>query len=155
SAALTESSLTFGSQAVSAFQQILDQITSAMTLPENPVELRDPAQRSVNRQYRIEMERTRLRHNVSGVTREALWLAYLQQLSHLANLQEHWKLLDDLYRSLGPLGPATVVVDIGGHTDLVQVMTVNQTYRARHRGGTQELPPKLVDLGRSRESLLA
>ena len=127
-----------------------------MTLPENPVELRDQAQRSVNRQRRIEMERTRLRHNVSGVTREALWLAYLQQLSHLANLQEHWKLLDDLYRSLGPLDPATVVVDIdGGHTDLVQVMMVNQTYRARHRGWTQELPPNLVELGRSRESLLA
>ena len=156
SAALTESSLTFGSQAVSAFQQILDQITSAMTLPENPVELRDLAQRSVNRQHRIEMERTRLRHNVSGVTRETLWLAYLQQLSHLADLQEHWKLLDDLYRSLGPLDPATVVVDIeGGHTDLVQVMMVNQTYRARHRGGIQELPPNLVQLGRSRESLLA
>ena len=155
-AAPTESSLTYGSQSASVFQQILDQIASVMTLPENPVELRDQAQRSVNRQRRIEMERTRLRHNVSGVTREALWLTYLQQLSHLANLQEHWKLLDDLYRSLGPLDPATVVVDIdGGHTDLVQVMMVNQTYRARHRGWTQELPPNLVELGRSRESLLA
>jgi SAM-dependent methyltransferase len=32
---------------------------------------------------------------------------------------------------------------------------VNQTYRARYRGWTQEPPPSLVELGRSRESLLA
>jgi len=155
SSTLTDSSLTFGSQSVAAFQRILDQITSAMTLPENPVELQDQAQRSLNRQRRIEMERTRLRHNVSLVTREALWLAYLLQLPQLANLHEHWKLLDDLYRSLSPLDPGTVVVDIdGGHTDLGRVMMVNQTYRARYRGWTQEPPPHFVGLGRSRDSLL-
>jgi PAS domain S-box-containing protein len=154
-ATLTDSSLTFGSQSVAAFQRILDQITSAMTLPENPVELQDQAQRSLNRQRRIELERTRLRHNVSRVTRGALWLAYLQQLPQLTNFHEHWKLLDDLYRSLGPLDPGTVVVDIdGGHADLGRVMMVNQTYRARHRGWTQEPPPHFVGLGRSRDSLL-
>lgn len=155
-AALTESDITFGSQPVAAFQQILDQITSAIPCPENPVELRDQAQRSLNRQRRIEMERTRLRHNVSGVTREALRLAYLQQLPQLADLHEQWRLQDDLYRSLAPLDPATLVVDLdGNHTDLARVMMVNQTYRARHRGWTQGPPPSLVELGRSRESLLA
>jgi hypothetical protein len=155
-AALTESDLTFGSQPVAAFQQILEQITSAIPCPENPVELRDQAQRSLNRQRRIEMERTRLRHNVSNVTREALRLAYLQQLPQLADLHEQWRLQDDLYRSLGPLDPATLIVDIdGNHTDLARVIMVNQTYRARYRGWTQEPPPSLVELGRSRESLLA
>jgi PAS domain S-box-containing protein len=155
-AALTESDLTFGSQPVAAFEQILDLITSVIPRPENPVELRDQAQRSLNRQRRLEMERTRLSHNVSGVTREALRLAYLQQLPQLADLHEQWRLLDDLYRSLGPLDPATVVVDIdGNHTDLARVMMVNQTYRARYRGWTQGRPPSLVELGRSRESLLA
>ena len=154
-AALTEPHMTFGSPSVVAFQQILDQLTSGMTLPENPVELQDQAQRSLNRQRRIEMERTRLCHGVSGATREALWLAYLQQLPHLANLHQHWKLMDDLYRSLGPLDPSTVVVDIdGSNTDLVRVMMVNQTYRARYRGRSQEPPPNLVELGRSREPLL-
>jgi len=154
-AVLTESCLSFGSPAVAAFRQILDQIASAMTLPENPVELQEQAERSLNRQRRIEMERTCLRHGVSGVTREALWLAYLQQLPHLANLHEHWKLMDDLYRSLGPLDPSTVIVDIdGSNTDLVRVMLVNQTYRARYRERTQEPPPKLVELGRTRGSLL-
>ena len=154
-ATLTEPSLTFGSQPVAAFQRILEQITSAMTLPGIPVDLQDQAQRSLNRQRRIEMERTRLRHNVSHVAREALWLAYLQQLPQLANLHEYWKLLDDLYRSLGPLDPGTAVVDInGGHSDLGRVMMVNQAYRARHRRWTQERPSHFVGLGRSRESLL-
>jgi PAS domain S-box-containing protein len=155
-AALTESRLTFGSQSVTAFQQILDQITSVTTLHENPVELRDQAQRSLNRQRRNEMERIRLHHHVSGVTREALWLAYHQQLPQLADLPAQWRLLDDLYRSLGPLDPATVVVEIdGSEIEFVRVMMVNQAYRARHRGWTQEPPPNLVGLGRSRESLLA
>lgn len=151
---LTEPGLTLGPEPVSAFQQILEQITFAITLPPNPIELRDEAQRSLSRQRRIELERTRLRHNVSHVTREALWLAYLQQIPQLGNLHEYWKLLDDLYRSLGPLDPGTIVVDIGaGHSDLARVMMVNQAYRARHRGWAQRPPPHFVGLGRSHESL--
>ncbi len=151
---LTEARLTVRYQPASAFQQILEQITAAMTLPGNPVELQEEAQRSFSRQRRIEIERTRLRHNVSHVTREALWLAYLQQLPQLANLHEYWKLLDDLYRSLSPLDPGITVVDIGaGHSDLARVMMVNQAYRARHHGWTQGPPPHFVGLGRSRESL--
>lgn len=154
STTLTEPRLTVGSHPVSAFQQILEQITAVMTLPGNPVELQEEAQRSLSRQRRIEIERTRLRHNVSHVTREALWLAYQQQLPQLANLHEYWKLLDDLYRSLSPLDPGTTVVDIGaGHSDLARVMMVNQAYRARHHGWTQGPPPHFVGLGRSRESL--
>lgn len=153
--ALTDSHLAFGSPSLAAFQRILDQITSAMALPENPVEFQDQAQRSLNRQRRIEMERTRLRHGVSSATRETLWLAYLRQLPHLAKLHEHWKLMDDLYQSLAPLDPSSVVVDIdGGNTELVRVMMVNQSYRARYRGKSQEPPPNLVEVGRSRESLV-
>jgi SAM-dependent methyltransferase len=56
---------------------------------------------------------------------------------------------------LGPLDPGTAVVNInGGHSDLGRVMMVNQAYRARYRGWTQEPPPHFVGLGRSRESLL-
>jgi SAM-dependent methyltransferase len=141
-------------EAIAAFQPILEQVAAAMNIQVRPVELGHEIHRAPVRQHRVELERTRLRHNVSQMTREALWQAYQQQLPQLANLHEHWKFLDDLYRSLTPLDPGTIVMDIGsGHDELARVMMVNQAYRARHRGWVQEAPPEFVALGRSRDSL--
>jgi ubiquinone/menaquinone biosynthesis C-methylase UbiE len=106
------------------------------------------------RQQRIEMERTRLRHNLSQITRKALRIAYLQQQSQLGNLHEYWKLLDDLYRLLNPLKPGSVLVDVGvSHGDLLRTTMVNQAYRSRQRGWSPERPVHVVGLEDSQDSL--
>jgi ubiquinone/menaquinone biosynthesis C-methylase UbiE len=106
------------------------------------------------RQQRIEMERTRLRHNLSQITREALRVTHLQQLPQLGNLHEHWKLLDDLYRLLSPLEPGSMLVDVGvGHGDLVRATMINQAYRSRQRGWSPQPPIHVIGLERSRDSL--
>jgi len=136
-----------------AFQKILEQIAATVSLPDVPAEFRAHTCRMLARQQRIEMERTRLRHNLSQIAREALRVAHLQ-LSQLGNLHEHWKLLDDLYRLLSPLDPGSMLVDVGvGHGDLVRATMVNQAYRSRQRGWSPERPVQLIGLEHSQDSL--
>ena len=61
-----------------AFQKILEQIAATVSLPTIPVEFRAQTRRMLARQQRIEMERTRLHHNLSQIAREALRVAHLQ-----------------------------------------------------------------------------
>jgi ubiquinone/menaquinone biosynthesis C-methylase UbiE len=136
-----------------AFQKILEQIAATVSLPTIPVEFRAQTRRMLARQQRIEMERTRLHHNLSQIAREALRVAHLQ-LSQLGNLHEHWKLLDDLYRLLSPLNPGSMLVDVGvGHGDFVRATMVNQAYRSRQRGWSPERPVQLIGLEHSQDSL--
>jgi PAS domain S-box-containing protein len=137
-----------------AFRQILEQIAATVSLPIIPAEFRTHTRPMLARQQRIEMERTRLRHNLSQITREALMVAHLQQLSQLGNLHEYWKLLDDLYRLLSPLEPGAMLADVGvGHGDLVRATMVNQAYRSRQRGWSPERPVHVIGLGHSHDSL--
>ncbi len=137
-----------------AFRQIMEQIAATVSLPTIPAEFRAHTRHMLARQQRIEMERTRLRHNLSQITREALRVAHLQQLPQLGNLHEHWKLLDDLYRLLSPLEPGSMLVDVGvGHGDLLQAMMVNQTYRSRQHGWSPERPVHVIGLGHFQDSL--
>lgn len=137
-----------------AFRQILEQIAATVSLPPTPAEFSEHARHALNRQQRIEMERTRLRHNLSHITREALWVAHLQQLPQLGNLPEYWKLLDDLYRLLSPLEPGSLLLDAEvGHGDLLRATMVNQAYRARQRGWSPKPPVHAIGVGRSHDSL--
>ena len=137
-----------------AFRQILEQIVATVSLPTISAEFRAHTRHMLARQQRIEMERTRLRHNLSQITRETLRIAHLQQLPQLGNLHEHWKLLDDLYRLLSPLEPGSMLVDVGvGHGDLVRATMVNQTYRSRQRGWSPERPVHVIGLEHSQDLL--
>jgi|CXWL01.1.fsa_nt_gi PAS domain S-box-containing protein len=151
---LTGQELPFNEQHPLAFRQILEQIAIAVSLPAVPAEFSLQARDMLARQQRIELERTRLRHNLSQITREALRVAHLQQLTQLGNLHEYWKLLDDLYRLLSPLEPGSMLMDVGvGHGDLVRATMVNQAYRSRQRGWSPERPVHVIGLGHSHESL--
>ena len=137
-----------------AFRQILEQIAAAVSLPTIPAEFRAHTRHMLARQQRIEMERTRLRHNLSQITRGALRVAHMQQLPQLGNLHEHWKLLDDLYRLLSPLEPGSMLVDVGvGHGDLLRATMVNLAYRSRQRGWSPERPVHGIGLEHSQDSL--
>jgi PAS domain S-box-containing protein len=137
-----------------AFRQILEQIAATVSLPTIPAEFHAHTRQVLARQQRIEMERTRLRHNLSQIARESLRVAYLQQLSQLGHLHEHWKLLDDLYRLLSPLEPGSMLVDVGvGHGDLVRATMVNQTYRSRQRGWSPARPVQVIGLEYSQDAL--
>src|SRR6267143_5925427 len=136
-----------------AFQKILEQIATTVSLPTNPAEFSAQTRRMLARQQRIEMERTRLHHNISQIAREALRVAHLQLLQ-LGNLLEHWKLLDDLYRLLSPLNPGSMLADVGvGHGDFVRATMGNQAYRSRQRGWSPERPVQLIGLEPSQDSL--
>ncbi|NOT95069.1 MAG: methyltransferase domain-containing protein, partial [Nitrospira sp.] len=151
---LTGQELPLNEQHPLAFRQILEQIAIAISLPAVPAEFSLQARDMLARQQRIELERTRLRHNLSQITREALRVAHLQQLTQLGNLHEYWKLLDDLYRLLSPLEPGSMLMDVGvGHGDLVRATMVNQAYRSRQRGWSPERPVHVIGLGHSHESL--
>ena len=146
--------LPLNEQHPAAFRQILEQIASIVSLPTAPAEFRAHTRLMLARQQRIEMERTRLRHNLSQITREALRVAHLQHLPQLGNLHEYWKVLDDLYRLLSPLEPGFMLVDVGvGHGDLVRATMVNQAYRSRQRGWSPEHPVHVIGLGNSQDSL--
>ncbi|MGH7181404.1 MAG: PilZ domain-containing protein, partial [Nitrospiraceae bacterium] len=137
-----------------AFQQILEQIAATVSLPTVSADFRTQTQYMPARQQRIEMERTRLRHNLSQITREALRTAHLQQLPQLGNLHEHWHLLDNLYRLLSPLEPGSMLVDVGvGQGDLVRATMINQAYRSRQREWSQEQPAHMIGLEHSQDLL--
>jgi ubiquinone/menaquinone biosynthesis C-methylase UbiE len=154
SAPLIGQDLPLNEQHPPAFRQILEQIAATVSLPTIPAEFRAHTRQMLARQQRIEMERTRLRHNLSQITREALRVAHLQQLPQLGNLHEHWKLLDDLYRLLSPLEPGSMLVDVGvGHGDLLRATMVNQAYRSRQRGWSPERPVQVIGLEHSQDSL--
>ncbi len=136
-----------------AFRQVLEQIAATVSLPTIPAEFQAHTRRMLAHQQRIEMERTRLRHNLSQIAREALRVAHLQ-LPQLGNLHEHWKLLDDLYRLLSPLEPGSMLADVGvGHGDLVRATMVNQAYRSRQRGWSPKRPVQVIGLEHSQDSL--
>jgi ubiquinone/menaquinone biosynthesis C-methylase UbiE len=154
-APLSGQDLPLNEQHPPVFRQILEQIAIAVSLPTIPAEFRAHTRHMLARQQRIELERTRLRHNLSQITREALRVAHLQQLPQLGNLHEHWKLLDDLYRLLSPLEPGYTLVDVGvGHGDLVRATMINQAYRSRQRGWSPERPVRVIGLGRSQDLLM-
>ncbi|NWF72157.1 MAG: PilZ domain-containing protein [Nitrospirae bacterium] len=138
-----------------AFQQILEQIAATVSLPTISADFPTQTHYMPARQHSIEMERTRLRHNLSQITREALRVAHLQQLPQLGNLHEHWHLLDDLYRFISPLKPGSILVDVGvGQGDLARATMINQTYRSRQRGWSQEQPAHMIGLEHSQDSLI-
>ena len=154
SAPLIGQDLPLNEQHPPTFRQILEQIAATVSLPTIPAEFRAHTRQMLARQQRIEMERTRLRHNLSQITREALRTAHLQQLPQLGNLHEHWKLLDDLYRLLSPLEPGSILVDVGvGHGDLLRATMVNQAYRSRQRGWSPERPVHAIGLGHFQDPL--
>jgi PAS domain S-box-containing protein len=154
-APLTGQSLPLHDQHPPAFRQVREEIAVAVSLTTVPAEFHPHTRRTLARQQRIEMERTRLRHSLSQMTRKALRIAYLQQLSQLGNLPEYWKLLDDLYRLLNPLDPGSVLLDVGvGHGDLLRATMVNQAYRSRQRGWSPERPVHVIGLEDSQDSLM-
>jgi PAS domain S-box-containing protein len=137
-----------------AFQQILEHIASVLAISVAQPELDPSAYRALARQLRVEQEHTRLRHNCSQISREALCAAHLQQLPQLGNLHEYRKLLDDLYGLLSPLDPGTATVDADiGPGDLTRATLVNYTYRAGQGGWTGQPSPLMVGLGRSGETI--
>ena len=137
-----------------AFQQILEQIATTVSLPTFPAEFSAQTRHGLARQQRIELERTRLRHNVSQISREAMRIMHLQQLPQLGNLHEHWKLLDDLYRLLSPLESGSTLADVGvGQGDFVRATMVNHAYRSRQRGWSPERPVQVIGLEHSQDSL--
>jgi PAS domain S-box-containing protein len=154
-APLLGQNLPLDEQHPSVFQQILEQIAATVSLPTLPAEFSAQTRHALTRQQGLEKERTRLRHNILQISREALRIAHLQQLPQLGNLHEHWKLLDDLYRLVSPLESGSILADMGvGQGDFLRATMVNLAYRSRQRGWNPERPVLVVGLEHSQDSLI-
>jgi len=138
----------------SAFQKILEHITVALPWQPGSTDLRPAASEMLARQLSLELEQTRLHRNLSQINRDALGLAHVQQLPHLAMLHEYRKLLDDLHAFLTPLSTETIVVDAGiAQSDTTRTILVNHSYWTRQRGQPPDQAPLLMGLGRSADEL--
>ncbi len=132
-----------------SFRQILEQAASRLSIPAPDADLLGSLLESVE-QRRLEREHLRLHHNVSQISREALAIAFSQQLPNLANVHVYRKLLDDLYAFLSPLQEGKCVLDTGlGQSEVSRALVVNHTYRTRQRGLSLTHPPLLVGLRRT------
>lgn len=137
-----------------AFQKIFEHIMVALPWQPLSTDLISATPEMLARQLRLELEQTRLHRNLSQINRDALRLAHLQQLPHLANLHEYRKLLDDLHAFLTPLSPDTIVLDAGvGQSDMTRTILVNHSYWTRQRGQSPEQAPLLIGLGRGMDQL--
>ena len=137
-----------------SFKLILEQITSVLPapLPESIHEA--SVLRELVQQQLVEQEQTRLQHDGTQISRDALCAAHMAQLHDLGNLHEYRKVLDDLYGLMSPLEPGTVLIDAGiGEKDLTCTTLVNHTYRAGQTGWTGQPAPLMVGLERSRENI--
>jgi len=138
-----------------AFHQVLTQLSVQLGRPLPPVEPSKVSQAAALHQRRMEREQLRLHYNVSQISRDALAVAYTQQLPQLANVHLYRKLLDDLYMFVGPFKEGMILLDVGlGQSELSRALLVNHAYRTRQRGVSLPTPPVLVATRRSQEMIL-
>jgi SAM-dependent methyltransferase len=136
---------------IATFISILKEITPSLT---RSVEAGEAPLRDIERQQRLEHERTCIGHHVSQATRDALWIAHLGQLPRLNNIHEFWAVREHLYRELLPLAPSMTMLDVGcGHGDLARLIITNQIYRLSHDSAVPGSPLHYVGLEQSQETL--
>ncbi|MDX2252406.1 MAG: PAS domain S-box protein [Nitrospira sp.] len=143
---LSSESNVYDDRHADAFRAIVKLIpgSSAGSLPT--IQTSEPTQRDIHYQRRLEQERMRLCHHVSQATRDALWIAQLNQASKISDLADYQSLQHNIYRQMLPLSPGMTVLDIGcGQSDFACTLLTNQLYHRSHH--TEILAPPLMYVG--------
>jgi SAM-dependent methyltransferase len=102
--------------------------------------LREPSQREVGLQNRLERERARVQHQMAKTENVEFWKDYLEHFHYIANVADFWQLLDHIYRLAGAFEKGERILDAGcGNGNFAMFLLINQAYRQRS-GSTPDLP---------------
>lgn len=95
--------------------------------------LRQPSQREIGLQSRLERERARAQNQMARIDNVNFWRDYLEHFHYIANVSDFWQLLDHVYRLVGPLTAADRILDAGcGNGNFGVFLMVNRAYSHRH-----------------------
>ncbi|MFO0705565.1 MAG: PAS domain S-box protein [Nitrospira sp.] len=141
---------------LTSFKAVFVQLSHVLFSGESLPSLQAPADRDLLRQYRLELERIRIRHHVSQSSREALWVAHVAQLTQLGNVHDYTWLLQELYQQALPLEEGATVLNLGcGTGDFARTLEMNLAYRQAHMPPVLHRPLHYLGLDRSTEALSA
>jgi alpha-beta hydrolase superfamily lysophospholipase/SAM-dependent methyltransferase len=102
--------------------------------PLSPQEnLREPSQREVGLQNRVERERARAQHHMAKAENVEFWQDYLDHFHYIANVTDFWQLLDHIYRLADAFEKEGHILDAGcGNGNFGMFLLINQAYRQRN-----------------------
>jgi len=121
-------------KARAVFRQIVTCCSDALDLPSRPAEVREPSQRDIGLQSRVERERARARHQMSQFENLEFWRDYLDHFHYVVNVSDFWRLLDMIYGFLGGLNRGEIILDAGcGNGNFGMFLLLNQAYQRRRR----------------------
>ncbi len=110
-----------------------------------PQEVRQPSQREIGLQSRLERERARAQNQMAKIENVQFWRDYLQHFHYIANVSDFWQLLDHVYRLLGTLTGHDRILDAGcGNGNFGMFLMVNQAYSRRHQAPNAPFAPGYV-----------
>ncbi|MBM4134722.1 MAG: methyltransferase domain-containing protein [Nitrospira sp.] len=111
-----------------------------------PTDIRQPAQRDIGLQSRLERDRARAQRQMGQQELVDFWRDYLSHFHYVVNVHDYWQLLDHIYRLLALPDGDTLVFDAGcGNGNFGVFLMVNQAYQQRHISAC--LPPSLKYVG--------
>lgn len=97
------------------------------------IEPREPLQRDIGLQNRLERERARAQHQMAKTDMLEFWRDYLDHFHYIANVSDFWHLLDHVYRLMGDIQGGSRILDAGcGNGNFGMFLMVNHAYRQRH-----------------------
>jgi SAM-dependent methyltransferase len=118
-------------KARAVFRQVVACCLEQFGQPAAP--LRQPSQREIGLQSRLERERARAQNQMARIDNVNFWRDYLEHFHYIANVSDFWQLLDHVYRLLGPLTAADRILDAGcGNGNFGVFLMVNRAYSHRH-----------------------
>ncbi|TAJ29061.1 MAG: methyltransferase domain-containing protein [Nitrospirae bacterium] len=120
-------------KARAVFRQVVACCSEYFVDASSVQEVRQPAQREIGLQSRLERERARAQNQMAKIENVQFWQDYLEHFHYIANVSDFWQLLDHVYRLLGTLAANDRILDAGcGNGNFGMFLMVNQAYSRRH-----------------------
>ncbi|MGQ0810108.1 MAG: PilZ domain-containing protein, partial [Nitrospiraceae bacterium] len=137
----------------SFFREVLARCRATFSSLSSDMDIHRPSMREMHLQARLERERMWTQQATVHAQRRTLWANHLGHAVQLGNLPEHWHLLSQIDRLIGPLHEPVSVLDIACENgDLARLMLLNQAYRTQYTSWRQNRP-RYCGMAYIRESL--
>jgi SAM-dependent methyltransferase len=93
----------------------------------------EPSHREIGLQNRVERERSKKRRPMEKSDHVAFWEDYLQNFQTIPNVADFWRLMDHLYRLMGPCHQGERILDAGcGNGNFGVFLQLNHAFRQRY-----------------------
>jgi PAS domain S-box-containing protein len=134
-------------KARAVFRQIVTCCAEALSRPSRSADVREPFQRDIGLQSRVERERARAKHQMSRFENLEFWRDYLDHFHYVVNVSDFWRLLDMIYGFLGGLNRGEMILDAGcGNGNFGMFLMLNQAYQRRDTLRADWSPPHYVGI---------